>query len=342
MDGAGKFNGGSSTKSIPIFVKAVLDTTVAGYEYYEFEIPDGSNADYQFTKLGQKKNAVKVEQLKDKLVYGTAVASPDELYSLTKNGSKYSESVYNAVIYKGSDDTNAVAVKDFDFSTAGVGVYTVKFSLKPSVADSDALGKTSLTLEITKKPIEVPSVTGRIEFNGEELAFADYLDAKYKEYLDAGIISAVGGRTGARNVSANGAYVATIEIVNENYMWKLPEEAEATPSKSIARVSLAADEASSSVTLNAAASEASYSWNVAPFRLTSDIVTTSGKNGAAINLTKLPEWARQLITDGRLTAGLKYYVDENCTEEAATDDSGNYILEKKMSYYVKQIGRAHV
>ena len=335
VDGAGKFNGGSSTKSIPIFVKAVLDTTVAGYEYYEFEIPDGSNADYQFTKLGQKKNAVKVEQLKDKLVYGTAVASPDELYSLTKNGSKYSESVYNAVIYKGSDDTNAVAVKDFDFSTAGVGVYTVKFSLKPSVADSDALGKTSLTLEITKKPIEVPSVTGRIEFNGEELAFADYLDAKYKEYLDAGIISAVGGRTGARNVSANGAYVATIEIVNENYMWKLPEEAEATPSKSIARVSLAADEASSSVTLNAAASEASYSWNVAPFRLTSDIVTTSGKNGAAINLTKLPEWARQLITDGRLTAGLKYYVDENCTEEAATDDSGNYILEKKMSYYVK-------
>ncbi len=281
VDGAGKFNGGSSTKSIPIFVKAVLDTTVAGYEYYEFEIPDGSNADYQFTKLGQKKNAVKVEQLKDKLVYGTAVASPDELYSLTKNGSKYSESVYNAVIYKGSDDTNAVAVKDFDFSTAGVGVYTVKFSLKPSVADSDALGKTSLTLEITKKPIEVPSVTGRIEFNGEELAFADYLDAKYKEYLDAGIISAVGGRTGARNVSANGAYVATIEIVNENYMWKLPEEAEATPSKSIARVSLAADEASSSVTLNAAASEASYSWNVAPFRLTSDIVTTSGKNGAA-------------------------------------------------------------
>ena len=337
VDGAGKFNGGSSTKSIPIFVKAVLDTTVAGYEYYEFEIPDGSNADYQFTKLGQKKNAVKVEQLKDKLVYGTAVASPDELYSLTKNGSKYSESVYNAVIYKGSDDTNAVAVKDFDFSTAGVGVYTVKFSLKPSVADSDALGKTSLTLEITKKPIEVPSVTGRIEFNGEELAFADYLDAKYKEYLDAGIISAVGGRTGARNVSANGAYVATIEIVNENYMWKLPEEAEATPSKSIARVSLAADEASSSVTLNAAASEASYSWNVAPFRLTSDIVTTSGKNGAAINLTKLPEWARQLITDGRLTAGLKYYVDENCTEEAATDDSGNYILEKKMSYYVKPV-----
>ena len=337
VDGAGKFNGGSSTKSIPIFVKAVLDTTVAGYEYYEFEIPDGSNADYQFTKLGQKKNAVKVEQLKDKLVYGTAVASPDELYSLTKNGSKYSESVYNAVIYKGTDDTNAVAVKDFDFSTAGVGVYTVKFSLKPSVADSDALGKTSLTLEITKKPIEVPSVTGRIEFNGEELAFADYLDAKYKEYLDAGIISAVGGRTGARNVSANGAYVATIEIVNENYMWELPEEAEATPSKSIARVSLAADEASSSVTLNAAASEASYSWNVAPFRLTSDIVTTSGKNGAAINLTKLPEWARQLITDGRLTAGLKYYVDENCTEEAATDDSGNYILEKKMSYYVKPV-----
>ncbi len=337
VDGAGKFNGGSSTKSIPIFVKAVLDTTVAGYEYYEFEIPDGSNADYQFTKLGQKKNAVKVEQLKDKLVYGTAVASPDELYSLTKNGSKYSESVYNAVIYKGSDDTNAVAVKDFDFSTAGVGVYTIKFSLKPSVADSDALGKTSLTLEITKKPIEVPSVTGRIEFNGEELAFADYLDAKYKEYLDAGIISAVGGRTGARNVSANGAYVATIEIVNENYMWKLPEEAEATPSKSIARVSLAADETSSSVTLNAAASEASYSWNVAPFRLTSDIVTTSGKNGAAINLTKLPEWARQLITDGRLTAGLKYYVDENCTEEAATDDSGNYILEKKMSYYVKPV-----
>jgi F0F1-type ATP synthase membrane subunit b/b' len=337
VDGAGKFNGGSSTKSIPIFVKAVLDTTVAGYEYYEFEIPDGSNADYQFTKLGQKKNAVKVEQLKDKLVYGTAVASPDELYSLTKNGSKYSESVYNAVIYKGTDDTNAVAVKDFDFSTAGVGVYTVKFSLKPSVADSDALGKTSLTLEITKKPIEVPSVTGRIEFNGTELAFADYLDAKYKEYLDAGIISAVGGRTGARNVSANGAYVATIEIVNENYMWKLPEEAEATPSKSIARVSLAADEASSSITLNAAASEASYSWNVAPFRLTSDIVTTSGKNGAAINLTKLPEWARQLITDGRLTAGLKYYVDENCTEEAATDDSGNYILEKKMSYYVKPV-----
>ncbi len=325
VDGAGKTDG-SSTKSVGIFIRPVIDATVSGSENFVLDIPAGG-AD-QFTKLGQKKNAVTVTQVKDKLVYGTEVTNLDELYTLKKGTAAYSTNSYTAVIYKGNDSAGAVAVKDFDFSTANVGTYTIKFELKASVANSDALSKTGITLEITRQEIEVPSLTGKITFNGETLNFADFLDEKYKEYLEKGIIGAVSGRATARDV---GNYAAVIEIINDNYMWKLPAGEDADPAKALLKASVADEEVSSDVTIDGAAKQAEYSWKIAPFKLGTDVIDVSGKDGAKININKLPEWVRTMLTEGSLTAGVAYYADQAGTTPLTDEE---IVLKGGREYFV--------
>ena len=325
VDGAGKTDG-SSTKSVGIFIRPVIDATVSGSENFVLDIPAGG-AD-QFTKLGQKKNAVTVTQVKDKLVYGTEVTNLDELYTLKKGTAAYSTNSYTAVIYKGNDSAGAVAVKDFDFSTANVGTYTIKFELKASVANSDALSKTGITLEITRQEIEVPSLTGKITFNGETLNFADFLDEKYKEYLEKGIIGAVSGRATARDA---GNYAAVIEIINDNYMWKLPAGEDADPAKALLKASVADEEVSSDVTIDGAAKQAEYSWKIAPFKLGTDVIDVSGKDGAKININKLPEWVRTMLTEGSLTAGVAYYADQAGTTPLTDEE---IVLKGGREYFV--------
>lgn len=325
VDGAGKTDG-SSTKSVGIFIRPVIDTTVSGSENFVLDIPAGG-AD-QFTKLGQKKNAVTVTQVKDKLVYGTEVKNLDELYTLKKGTAAYSTNSYTAVIYKGNDSAGAIAVKDFDFSTANVGTYTIKFELKASVANSDALSKTGITLEITRQEIEVPSLTGKITFNGETLNFADFLDEKYKEYLEKGIIGAVSGRATARDV---GNYAAVIEIINDNYMWKLPAGEDADTAKALLKASVADEEVSSDVTIDGAAKQAEYSWKIAPFKLGTDVIDVSGKDGAKININKLPEWVRTMLTEGSLTAGVAYYADQAGTTPLTDEE---IVLKGGREYFV--------
>ena len=325
VDGAGKTDG-SSTKSVGIFIRPVIDTTVSGSENFVLDIPAGG-AD-QFTKLGQKKNAVTVTQVKDKLVYGTEVTNLDELYTLKKGTAAYSTNSYTAVIYKGNDSAGAVAVKDFDFSTANVGTYTIKFELKASVANSDALSKTGITLEITRQEIEVPSLTGKITFNGETLNFADFLDEKYKEYLEKGIIGAVSGRATARDV---GNYAAVIEIINDNYMWKQPAGEDADTAKALLKASVADEEVSSDVTIDGAAKQAEYSWKIAPFKLGTDVIDVSGKDGAKININKLPEWVRTMLTEGSLTAGVAYYADQAGTTPLTDEE---IVLKGGREYFV--------
>ena len=335
VDGAGRFpaGGGTSTVAKPIFVRAVIDTTVTGSDKYELNVAPGTQAE-QYTKFGQKKNLVEVDVIKSEIEYGTAIANSDEVFTVKKGTATYSKAMYTAKIYAGTDDTTAVDVSTFDFSQANAGKYTVKLTLKPSAADSDALNKTSFEIEITAKEIELPQIVSKIEFNSSDIVFAERLDAKYQEYLDAGIIAPVSGMTTARDV-AQSPYAAVIEIVNPNYKWKTPTTA--TPSKAIVKAVAADDEVTTNVAVDAASKEATYSWNIAPYRLPADLLNTSGKNGATINAAKLPEWARQLITDGTLSAGVKYYVDETCTEEVPVDENGNYILEKKKSYYAKPV-----
>lgn len=335
VDGAGRFpaGGGTSTVAKPIFVRAVIDTTVTGSDKYELNVAPGTQAE-QYTKFGQKKNLVEVDVIKSEIEYGTAIANSDEVFTVKKGTATYSKAMYTAKIYAGTDDTTAVDVSTFDFSQANAGTYTVKLTLKPSAADSDALNKTSFEIEITAKEIELPQIVSKIEFNSSDIVFAEHLDAKYQEYLDAGIIAPVSGITTARDV-AQSPYAAVIEIVNPNYKWKTPTTA--TPSKAIVKAVAADDEVTTNVAVDAASKEATYSWNIAPYRLPADLLNTSGKNGATINAAKLPEWARQLITDGTLSAGVKYYVDETCTEEVPVDENGNYILEKKKSYYAKPV-----
>ena len=335
VDGAGRFpaGGGTSTVAKPIFVRAVIDATVTGSDKYELNVAPGTQAE-QYTKFGQKKNLVEVDVIKSEIEYGTAIANSDEVFTVKKGTATYSKAMYTAKIYAGTDDTTAVDVSTFDFSQANAGTYTVKLTLKPSAADSDALNKTSFEIEITAKEIELPQIVSKIEFNSSDIVFAEHLDAKYQEYLDAGIIAPVSGITTARDV-AQSPYAAVIEIVNPNYKWKTPTTA--TPSKAIVKAVAADDEVTTNVAVDAASKEATYSWNIAPYRLPADLLNTSGKNGATINAAKLPEWARQLITDGTLSAGVKYYVDETCTEEVPVDENGNYILEKKKSYYAKPV-----
>ena len=335
VDGAGRFpaGGGTSTVAKPIFVRAVIDATVTGSDKYELNVAPGTQAE-QYTKFGQKKNLVEVDVIKSEIEYGTAIANSDEVFTVKKGTATYSKAMYTAKIYAGTDDTTAVDVSTFDFSQANAGKYTVKLTLKPSAADSDALNKTSFEIEITAKEIELPQIVSKIEFNSSDIVFAERLDAKYQEYLDAGIIAPVSGMTTARDV-AQSPYAAVIEIVNPNYKWKTPTTA--TPSKAIVKAVAADDEVTTNVAVDAASKEATYSWNIAPYRLPADLLNTTGKNGATINAAKLPEWARQLITDGTLSAGVKYYVDETCTEEVPVDENGNYILEKKKSYYAKPV-----
>ena len=335
VDGAGRFpaGGGTSTVAKPIFVRAVIDATVTGSDKYELNVAPGTQAE-QYTKFGQKKNLVEVDVIKSEIEYGTAIANSDEVFTVKKGTATYSKAMYTAKIYAGTDDTTAVDVSTFDFSQANAGTYTVKLTLKPSAADSDALNKTSFEIEITAKEIELPQIVSKIEFNSTDIVFAEHLDAKYQEYLDAGIIAPVSGITTARDV-AQSPYAAVIEIVNPNYKWKTPTTA--TPSKAIVKAVAADDEVTTNVAVDAASKEATYSWNIAPYRLPADLLNTTGKNGATINAAKLPEWARQLITDGTLSAGVKYYVDETCTEEVPVDENGNYILEKKKSYYAKPV-----
>ncbi|MDE7453500.1 MAG: hypothetical protein K2N22_03740 [Clostridia bacterium] len=327
VDGAGKMSG-TSTKSVDIIIRPVIDTSVTGYDNYVLDLPGGAvdGAD-QYTKLGQKKSAVTVTQVKNELVYGTKVDSLDSLYTLTKGTAVYNTNFYTAVIYKGTDVANAKAVSDFDFAAADVGTYTIKFELKPSVANSDALSKSSLTLEITQQEIEVPQITGNIVFNSETLKLEDFLDAKYKQYLDAGIISAVSGRATARDV---GNYVAVIEIISPNYKWKLPADDKAT-SKMLVKLSLADEQVSSDISLDSAAKQAEYSWKIAPYKLGTDIIDLSGKDGAKININKLPEWARTMLNESSLIAGIAYYADQAGTTPLADEE---IVLKGGREYFV--------
>jgi len=245
VDGAGRFpaGGGTSTVAKPIFVRAVIDATVTGSDKYELNVAPGTQAE-QYTKFGQKKNLVEVDVIKSEIEYGTAIANSDEVFTVKKGTATYSKAMYTAKIYAGTDDTTAVDVSTFDFSQANAGKYTVKLTLKPSAADSDALNKTSFEIEITAKEIELPQIVSKIEFNSSDIVFAEHLDAKYQEYLDAGIIAPVSGMTTARDV-AQSPYAAVIEIVNPNYKWKTPTTA--TPSKAIVKAVAADDEVTTNV-----------------------------------------------------------------------------------------------
>ncbi|MDE7265280.1 MAG: hypothetical protein K2N52_03300, partial [Clostridia bacterium] len=326
VDGAGKVSG-TSTKTVSIFVRAVIDTSVSGSEYYELNLPAGTYAE-EYTKLGQKKTLVSVDIHKEEIEYGTEISNLSELYEIKKNNSIYSANSYTALIYA-PNSSEGVNISDFDFATADVGEYIIKFALKASVSESDALNKTSFTLTIVAKEIEIPEISVKIEFNGETLNFADYLDGKYKEYLDAGIISAVSGRATARE--ANTSYVAVIEIINPNYKWKLPSGDEASATRALMRASLTADALSNSVSVDGVQKVATYNWFIAPYKLTTDIINTSGKDGAVINVNKLPEWVRELITDGSLTMGVAYYADEAATSPLTDDE---IVLKGGRSYFV--------
>ena len=244
--------------------------------------------------------------------------------------------LYKRYIYKTSNaadiskaekiELTAEELNKLDAGTWYVGIELVNNTLFKILP-----GQEFFSITVTALEIDVPEIAARIEFNSSTLSFADYLDAKYKEYLDAGIISAVSGTATARDVSSS-PYVATIEIINANYKWKAP--ATAAPSKVLLKASIAEDEITTDVTLDGTQKIAEYGWNIAPFRLTADVLNLNGKNGAVFNEGKLPEWARQLIADGTLTVGVSYFSDEAGTTPLSDEE---VVIKGGRQYFVKPV-----
>lgn len=218
---------------------------------------------------------------------------------------------------------------EYKLSDLNAGKYVVEIRMTEDGDVSYSLDTYSFLIEVTQKEIDVPEIIKKIEFKGEQIKFEEYLDGKYQQYLDGEIIKAVSYPINAINV---GPYTATLEIINANYKWKQPAESGGVTTKAVVKFSLADDAVSQSVTVDGAV--ASYNWKIAPYKLGTDILDLSGKNGAKINASKLPEWARTLITDGSLKIGVAYYADEAATTPLSDEE---VVFKGGRSYYVSAV-----
>jgi len=277
------------TDPVWLWVEAVIDTNISGYEKFELEANPVLNP-VRF-KLGRNMTLINVTTSGlDGLVYGGNLDKDNALKFTDKDGGVWNRIFYELHVYK--DGVDLGLFDDFDFTTADAGEnYKIEVVMTPSAINSNneeiyALdtGK-SIPFTISPKAIALPEI-GVMQFNGSEQSIESILGGSYAEYKD---IIQLSNDLQKRNV---GTYTTVLTITNPNYKW-------AQPSVQPTKLSLTDGE----ITLTDDVT-AQCSWSIAPMVVNTSKLWNKSKDGATLNL---PDNIKAFIDAGTLEVGYKYY-----------------------------------